>query len=232
MIAQQIAQASSIETAAQLKRRMTYEEFLAWADEDVHAEWKDGKVTVHIPQKPPHQILSQFLSYILGLYIRIRELGRLYVAPIEVKLWSGGPAREPDLVFVSNDHLDRVTAERIIGAPDLVVEIVSDDSVHRDRVDKLDDYETIGVSEYWIIDNRLNQNRAWFYRLDQFGQYQLVPIGPDGIFHSEIIPGFWLRLGWLWVAQPNELRALAEIVGPDEFAQAMQRALRSDEGIE
>ena len=56
MIVPQIAPASSIESSAQFKRRMTYEEFLAWADEDVRAEWKDGEVTIQLPPKNPHQV--------------------------------------------------------------------------------------------------------------------------------------------------------------------------------
>jgi Uma2 family endonuclease len=203
---------------------MTYEEFLAWADEDVHAEWKDGEVIVQMPPKNPHQLLSDFLNRIIGLFVAIFDLGLLRAAPFEVRLWEGGPAREPDLLFLAKEHLDRLIPERIIGAPDLIIEIVSDDSVHRDRVDKLDDYETASVREYWVIDNRPRQKRAWFYQLDATGRYHSVPIGADGVYRSVVLPGFWLRVAWLWEEQPNELRALAEVVGVERLAAALQRA--------
>lgn len=211
----------------QRKLRMTYEEFLQWADEDVHAEWVDGAVTVQMPPKDPHQTLVAFLHHVIGFFVRIFDLGRLQIAPFEVKLWSEGPAREPDLLFLAKGHLDRLTPERIVGAPDLVIEIVSDDSVHRDRVDKLDEYETAGVREYWILDNRPQQRRAWFYRLDQAGRYQPASIDADGIYRSAALPGFWLRVDWLWEDQPNELGALAEIVGPERFSEALRRAVSS-----
>ncbi|MBI4787986.1 MAG: Uma2 family endonuclease [Chloroflexi bacterium] len=216
-----------VEVAAETQEsgpRMTYEEYLKWANEDLRTEWVNGEVIIQMPLKPLHQRLSEFLDRILGLFIGVFGLGVLHTAPIEVKLWADGPSREPDLLFVSNEHLDRLTPERVVGAPDLVVEIVSDDSVHRDRVDKFDQYEAAGVPEYWIIDNRPDQHRAWFYRLDTNGQYQQVAVGTDGVYRSTVLPGFWLRLDWLWSESPNELSALAEIIGPEQFAEALRRA--------
>ncbi len=208
------------------RRRMSYEEYLAWADEDKHAEWVNGEVTVEMPPKHLHQLLVGFLYHIIDLYVRILELGQVWDAPFEVKLWHDGPSREPDLLFLAKEHLDRLTPERIVGAPDLIVEIVSDDSAHRDRVDKLDEYETAGVAEYWIIDNRPSQHRAWFYQLDEQKHYQLIPVGADGIYRSRVLPGLWLRETWLWQEQPNELTALAEIIGPERFAEALRQALK------
>ncbi|MER3485893.1 MAG: hypothetical protein C4345_07940, partial [Chloroflexota bacterium] len=68
-------------------------------------------------------------------------------------------------------HLDRLTPERVVGPPDLIIEVVSEDSEHRDRVDKFNEYEAAGVPEYWIVDNRPQRRRAYFYRLGAEGQY-------------------------------------------------------------
>ena len=204
--------------------QMTYEEFLAWAGEDIHAEWVNGEVIVHMPPKDPHQTLVAFLDRAIGLFVHISELGRLYLAPFEVKL-SPDVSREPDLVFLAKEHLDRLTPERIVGPPDLIIEVVSDDSVQRDRVDKFDEYEAAGVPEYWIIDNRPGRRRAQFYHLDGSGQYQSIPADAEGIYRSKALIGFWLRVAWLWEDQPDVLRALAEIVGPDQVAEALRRAV-------
>ncbi len=204
--------------------QMTYDEFLAWAGEDVHAEWVNGEVIVHMPPKDSHQRLVAFLDRVIGFFVDIFDLGRLYLAPFEVKL-NPDVSREPDLVFLAREHLDCLTPERIMGAPDLIIEVVSDDSVQRDRVDKFDEYEAAGVPEYWIIDNRPERRRAQFYQLDGSGQYQ--PIAPDaeGIYRSRALSGFWLRVAWLWEDQPDVLRAVAKIVGPDQVAQALRRAV-------
>jgi Uma2 family endonuclease len=211
-----------------LRLRMSYEEYLDWADEDVHAEWVNGEVIVHMPPKKLHQALVGFLDRIIGLFVAVFDLGEVHVAPLEVKLDPDGPSREPDLLFLSKAHLDRHVPERVLGPPDLIVEIVSDDSVHRDRVTKFDEYEAAGVLEYWVIDNRPEQGRAWFYQLDPSGRYRSVLVSDDGVYRSAVLPGFELRVAWLWQEQPDVLSALAELVGPERFAQALRAAVQRD----
>jgi Uma2 family endonuclease len=152
-------------------------------------------------------------------------LGQLRVAPFELKITPQGNSREPDLMFIAKPHLDRLTEERVVGPPDLIIEIVSDASTHRDRVDKFDEYEAGSVLEYWIIDNRPGRRRALFFLLDNQGQYQSVPVGADGVYRSVALPDFWLRVEWLWAEQPDVLRALAEVIGPERMAQALRQAL-------
>lgn len=209
------------------KKRMSYQEFLAWAGEDIRAEWVDGEVIVFMPPKHLHQVLVTFLDRVMGLFVEIFDLGLLQVAPFELKLKPDGSSREPDLMFLSKAHLDRLTSERIVGPPDLAIEVVSDDSVHRDRVDKLDEYEAGGVPEYWVIDNRPEHQRAWFYHLGPDGRYREVPIEADGIYRSAVLPGFWPRIDWLWAAEPDALQALAEIIGP-EMAEALRKVKEED----
>lgn len=49
--------------------RMSYEEFLAWADEDTYAEWVDGEVIMMSPESDRHQDLARFLTSVLGIYV-------------------------------------------------------------------------------------------------------------------------------------------------------------------
>ena len=49
--------------------RMSYEEYLAWADEDVHAEWVNGEVIVQMPPKEPHQRVVAFLMSLMTMFI-------------------------------------------------------------------------------------------------------------------------------------------------------------------
>jgi Uma2 family endonuclease len=206
---------------------MLYEEYLAWTDEDTHSEWVNGEVIVFMPPKNPHQTLVEFLHHFIGLFVKIFDLGRLRIAPFELKITPESNSREPDLMFMAKAHLDRLTEERVAGPPDLIIEIVSNDSMHRDRVDKFDEYEAGGVPEYWIIDNRPQQQRAWFYQLDENGRYQSAPVDNENVYHSAILPGFWLRLDWLWQEQPDVLRALAEVIGPEQIAQALQKSIET-----
>jgi Uma2 family endonuclease len=75
----------------------------------------------------------------------------VYIAPFDVEL---GPRSvvQPDVVVVLNAHLHRVTESRIIGSPDLVVEVSSPGTVGHDRDKKKHAYARAGVPEYWIVD--------------------------------------------------------------------------------
>src|SRR6266571_6296083 len=92
------SQASVAQPGQAPRLRMSYEEFLAWADEDVHAEWVDGEVIVQMPPKEPHQRVVAFLIQLMGLFIQLYNLGRLLPAPFEMLALPDGAAREPDLI--------------------------------------------------------------------------------------------------------------------------------------
>ena len=127
---------------------MTYEEFLAWVDEDTLAEWVEGEVIMTSPASLQHQLIASFLSAVMGIYAQRRQLG-VVTGPFQMKLRNG---REPDLSFVATDHLGRFKENRLEGAADLVVEIISPESVDRDRDRKFYEYEQGGILEYWLID--------------------------------------------------------------------------------
>ena len=129
----------------------------------------------------------------LGIYVETHSLGVIRPAPFQMKLEQG---REPDLLFVASEHLKRLKETYLDGPADLVVEIVSPESVGRDRGTKFYEYERAGISEYWLIDPQTK--RAEFYQLAAAGQYQLVPPDGEGIYRSVMLPNFWLRVEWLW----------------------------------
>jgi Uma2 family endonuclease len=176
--------------------RMTYEEFLEWADEDTRAEWVAGEVILMSPASKRHQRLVRFLISILGAFIEAHTLGDLLPAPFQMKSGLDLPGREPDLIFVATEHLDRIKENYLNGPADLVVEIISPDSRARDRGDKYYEYEQAGVREYWLIDPLRNQ--AEFYRLGADGIYTSISVSDDGVFHSDVIEGLWLKVDWLW----------------------------------
>ena len=192
--------------------RMTYDEFLAWAGEDTHAEWVSGEVYVLLTAEMPHQQIVDFLNRLIGFFIDSRDVGALFSGPASIKLEKSG--REPDLFFVSKANLTRVTKKYFDGPPDLIIEVVSDDSVSRDRADKFEEYEDAGVKEYWIIDPRPRRRRADFFQLGADGKYQPVPVGADGRYRSQVLPGFWIKVGWLWEEPLPKLQpTLNEIMG-------------------
>jgi Uma2 family endonuclease len=194
------------------QRTMTYEEFRAWATEEVRAEWVDGEVIELIPPSLRHQALLMFLSTLINIYVLERNLGLVLSAPFEVKLRGGRSYREPDLIFVATDHLDRFDDQRLDGPADLVIEIISADSVTRDRRDKLAEYAASGIPEYWIVDPRPDNPVLTGHSLRDDGYYRTIPADNAGRLFSTVLPGFYLHPRWLSVDPlPNPLALLAEI---------------------
>jgi Uma2 family endonuclease len=175
-------------------KRMTYEEFLAWADEDTRAEWVDGDVVMNSPVSLRHEQITTFLIDVLSQYARLHELGTVVGGPFQMKLAHSG--REPDVLYVAKGHEGRLRDTFLDGPADLVVEVISPESVTRDRQDKFAEYQAAGIPEYWLLDPQPQQ--AEFYQLDTQGRYQLVPLDARGIYHSRTVPGFWLQVDWLW----------------------------------
>lgn len=182
---------------------MSYDEFLAWADEDVRAEWIDGEIHVIGPASSTHQRLVRFLSTILSVWLEQRGEGELFVAPFQMKLDRG---REPDLLVVQEEHRSRIQETHLDGPADLVVEVVSAESGARDRGEKFYEYEKAGIPEYWLVDPQ--REELTLYRLRD-GRYRTVFEGHEGRATSEVVEDFWIEAEWLW---QEELPAVLEVL--------------------
>jgi Uma2 family endonuclease len=214
--------ATPIQPGASL--HLSYQDYLGLATESGQLlEWVNGEVVVHMPPKPRHQEIVGFVFALLHVFVRFRRLGKLYMVPIELHLADLGISREPDILFVAQGNLQRVTETRVNGPADLVVEVISDDSVARDRADKFYEYQAAGVGEYWIIDPRPGRERADFWTLDREGNYRAETPDDSGVYHSTSLPGFWLNVAWLKEAElPNPLPLFAQIAGlPPELTEAL-----------
>ncbi|WP_448591482.1 Uma2 family endonuclease [Thermoflexus hugenholtzii] len=184
-----------LETSA---RPIPYEEFLARADEDTLAEWVQGEVRHYSPASRSHQELVGFLTALLSAYVQHHRLGVVLSAPFQMKLSRSG--REPDILFVAQEHLHRLHPTHLEGPADLVVEIVSPESAPRDRGEKFYEYQEAGIPEYWLIDPQ--SQWAEFYRLEPTGRYRLIIEGSSGEYRSQAIPGLRLPIEWLWDPPP------------------------------
>ncbi len=185
---------------------VNYEQFQAWAD-GIRAEWVDGEIILMSPVTSEHQDVLGFLFRLVSAFVEARQLGRVFFMGFQMRLRARPSGREPDLLFVSNEHAERPRPTYLDGPADLVVEIVSPESVERDRVTKLAEYEAAGIPEYWLID--VLRREALFYRLGDDGRYHPGPIDADGFHRSTVLSVFRLRSSWLWQRPPPPLAAVA-----------------------
>jgi Uma2 family endonuclease len=126
-----------------------------------------------------------------------------------MKLQATNSARMPDVMFVSTKRLEQLRHTYLDGAADLTVEIISPDSVDRDRSDKFSEYQIAGVREYWLIDP--DRRTAEFFELGADRRFYPVPLC-DGAFRSSVVPGFWLKPTWLWEDPlPDPIEVLKEL---------------------
>lgn len=115
-------------------------------------EFSDGQIDVLEMPTTAHQLIVAYLLAALQDFVKPAGLGTVLPAPLRVQI-GVNKFREPDLVFLLQEHRDRRGNEFWQGA-DLVVEVVSDHpkSRERDLRQKPADYAEGRIPEYWIVD--------------------------------------------------------------------------------
>ncbi|MDN5344600.1 MAG: hypothetical protein PWQ18_711 [Clostridia bacterium] len=176
--------------------KISFEQFLAWADEDTLAEWVEGEVVLMTLASLKHQRVAGFLFMIMRAFVTHHDVGEVLFAPFLVRLPEPlKRGREPDIIYVAKERLHLLKPTYLDGAPDLVVEITSPESLGRDRHVKFTEYEQASVREYWLIHPDTRQ--AEFFQL-QDGRYRQIWPDEDGVYCSKVLPGFQLSLKRIW----------------------------------
>jgi Uma2 family endonuclease len=161
-----------------------------------------------------HNEIFAFLAALLRLLVGMHKWGRVITAGIPMKYSNEQPAREPDIILLKNEHLDRLTDTYVNGIADIVVEIVSPESAERDYGAKFIEYEAAGVPEYWRVDPI--RTHAVVYALGEDGRYHPLPLDAQGRLVSQVLPGFALDPALLWGERLPDGMELVEL------AQGMQ----------
>jgi Uma2 family endonuclease len=190
--------------------KMTYEDFLREYNGQ-YAEYVDGEVIKPMTVTKTHSKLTHFLSSLLQFFVESKRLGQIYGEPYQMKMNLEGKtkSREPDVFFVATENFNRVNEQYFEGAADLIIEVISPESIIRDTQDKFEEYEAAGVKEYWIIDP--NRRTANFYNLEENGKYKLRYPSAEDKFESRIIEGLWIKTDWLWQENlPDLMEVLKE----------------------
>jgi Uma2 family endonuclease len=133
------------------KIRLTAQEFFELADETTQPmQLIEGEVIQMVAPVPEHQDLVGN-TYVL-LRQRAKERGgHAYIAPLDV-YFDETNIFQPDIIYLAQESKCEVGEKRLIGAPDLIVEVLSPGTARFDRKQKFNIYEKYGVREYWLID--------------------------------------------------------------------------------
>jgi Uma2 family endonuclease len=178
---------------------------------DEFCDLVDGVITEKMATQFPHEDLFRFLFVILNLYADKKKSGTVLGSRtlVPITLYKG---RLPDILFVSKERESIIGQKRLTDAPDLVIEIISPWDRPSEVMQRIENYQEIGVKELWIVDQPQKQMQVFIF--DEFTK-TYSPLEYDGsIFHSKILLGFWLKVDWLWQKPlPSVLEVFKEIAG-------------------
>ena len=174
-----------------LSKQYSYADYLAWEIEE-RLEIIKGWVIRMAAPSIPHQTISMAMTLEMGPFFK-KHSCRFLAAPTDVCLMRQNEKNEdiktvlqPDLLVVCD--LSKIkTNNNVIGAPDLVVEILSPGNSKKEMRQKYEIYEESGVKEYWIVFPETKSVQVFI--LNEHHKYiGLQPLTEDDILISTLFP--------------------------------------------
>lgn len=175
----------------------SYADYLTWTI-DERLELIKGKIFRMSPApNTNHQYITTNLLTPLAAYLKNKSC-RLFLAPFDVRLPKKSKKNEEIFTVVQPDlsilcDLSKLDRAGCLGAPDIVVEILSPSNNKKELKNKYQVYEESGVKEYWIVSP---QDKTFLsYILNNDGKFIPTRLMVGGDFYkSELLPGFELDL--------------------------------------
>ena len=135
-----------------LQKRYTYADYVTWG-EGVRCELIDGVVYDMSPAPGTiHQDISMSLAFQLRAFLDGKPC-KVFHAPFDVRLNADGAddtVVQPDIVVICDRSI--IKKAGCVGAPDMVIEILSPSTAKKDLVIKHNKYLNAGIREFWIVD--------------------------------------------------------------------------------
>lgn len=166
----------------------SYADYLVWKIKE-RVELLKGKILEMSAPSPIHQEISGNLQGALFVFLKNSKC-KLYTAPFDVRFPQKGESQvytvvQPDLCVVCD--FEKIDSKGCVGAPDLVVEILSPGNSKKEMKSKFALYQEEGVREYWIVDPE--RELVFVYVADNKKFKPTIPIADDYVY-STIFPDF------------------------------------------
>lgn len=172
--------------------KWTYEDYCRLPEDIFIYEVLEGELYV---SRAPQIIHQRCKGRLLAAFLKFEEkygAGQLYSARIDVILPGLATPAQPDLLFIIKERLNIVKEERIEGAPDIIVEILSPWNWLVDRRKKFEIYAKAGVREYWLIDPKARTIELFCLRGSTYALIGKYGVGE--IVRSEVLAGFEVKV--------------------------------------
>ena len=166
----------------------SYADYLVWKIKE-RVELLKGKILEMSVPSPIHQEISGNLQGALFVFLKNSKC-KLYTAPFDVRFPQKGESQvytvvQPDLCVVCD--FEKIDSKGCVGAPDLVVEILSPGNSKKEMKSKFALYQEEGVCEYWVVDPE--RELVFVYVADNKKFKPTIPIADDYVY-STIFPDF------------------------------------------
>ena len=143
--------------------QITWHDVQQLPDDGKRREAIEGELYVTPSPSVRHQRVSRSLERALYPIVLDTGLGEVLHAPLGVEFPVSGEGVQPDIMVVSRARSGIIAEPWIRGAPDIVIEILSPTTAHRDRGIKLQLYQRQGVAQYWIVDPEADAVEVWTF---------------------------------------------------------------------
>lgn len=176
-----------------IPRKLSYEDYVRFPDDGLRHELIGGEHFVSPAPIEKHQLVSWNLAWFLADHLRRHRLGQAFTAPYDV-LFSPHDVVQPDLIYISNGRSGIRTGKNVQGAPDLVIEILSESTRRQDEERKLRLYERFGVQEYWIFDPAEETVRVFRASGLRFSEVTGLAAAAGDVLETPLLPGLVIPL--------------------------------------
>lgn len=187
---------------------VAYRDYLSGAY-GAHTEWLFGVVIAMSPIHEVHDALTRFIAALFETYLELTGGGRVLQEPMVMRPNESLPGRQPDIQVLLPERMHYLKETEVAGPANLVVEVISPESIKRDRGEKYAEYELGGVDEYWILDPQ-RKDSAFFMRGEDNLFHSRLPV--NGIYTSVVLDKLQLRLDLLWREKPPTVREAVKMI--------------------
>ena len=167
---------------------LTYDDYCLIPEDGKRYEVIEGVLYMSPAPFYRHQKALARLFAILNSYVTLADAGELLFAPFDV-VFSEHDVVQPDILFISKERLSILTEKNAQGAPDLIIEILSERNRRHDEVMKKSLYERFGIKEYWIVDPARETVKVYKIQEDRYTlQAELDDL--HAVLETTVLPGF------------------------------------------
>lgn len=172
-------------------RRCSPQQYRTGPESMVKSTLIDGWLIEEPSASPFHQTIQANLFFLLSSCAKRTRAGLVLSAPLDVWL-DDSTVVQPDILFIAAGRKHIMSRQRLRGAPDLVVEILSPSTTRLDRDTKRTLYAKHGVREMWLVDPF--RRRVGLYRFPEDSTRPVADLAERDHLATPLLPGLGISV--------------------------------------